>query len=455
MKKTDTEITRIKTGKFERRMSLAGLGVKNGTRTATQLLGNVFTSKKRRGQRRQDIVASNAHKLAQDLGKLKGGVVKVGQVMALYGEHILSPEVALAFRTLEENTIPVSWPVIESVLAEQWSPEILASLQVDKEVLGAASLSQVHRANLAGRELCLKVQYPGVADAIDTDLDTVARLLRVAKLVKIGDEVESWLEEVRIMLHREVDYHLEATTTERFAQRLQGDPILRVPQVLPELSTAQVLVETYEPGFAFNAPQVQALSQARRNRLADAFLHLFFKEVFVWEELQTDPNFGNYRVQIDSEGDNDKLVLLDFGAVCSYPKSFFEPLKAIMRGAYAKDKDKVLEGILSMNLLSEASAKETKAAFVELLLMLMEPLNYDATQLPENCLTAAGEYRWLHSRLPKRVGKQAAASAFSKNFEVPPKEFAFVSRKLLGVFSALSALDAELKKPVWVTDYLS
>lgn len=455
MKKSKTEISRIKTGKLERRLSLAGLGVKNGTRTATQLLGNVFTSKSQRGQRRQDIVASNAHKLAKDLGRLKGGVVKVGQVMALYGEHILSPEVALAFRTLEENTIPVSWPVIESVLVEQWSPEILASLKIDTEVLGAASLSQVHRADLDGRELCLKVQYPGVADAIDTDLDTVARLLRMAKLVKIGDEVEAWLEEVRIMLHREVDYKLEAATTERFAQRLQNDPILRVPKILPELCTEQILVETYEPGFAFNAPQVQALSQARRNRLADAFLHLFFKEVFVWEELQTDPNFGNYRVQIDAEGEDDKLVLLDFGAVCSYPKSFFEPLTAIIRGAYSKDKDKVLQGVLEMNLLSAASADKTKEAFVDLLLKLMEPLNYEAEQLPDNCLTAAGEYRWLHSRLPKRVGKQAAASAFSKHFEMPPKEFAFISRKLLGVFSALSALDAELKPPMWLTDYLS
>jgi predicted unusual protein kinase regulating ubiquinone biosynthesis (AarF/ABC1/UbiB family) len=455
MKKPTPQLLRIKTGKLERQMSLAGIGAKTGARAATQLFGNAFTSKDKRKQRRQEIVARNAHLLAEDLGKLKGGVVKVGQVMALYGEHVLPAEVALAFRTLEEQTVPVCWAVIESVIKDELHAGVVDAMTIDENVLGAASLSQVHRATLDGRELCLKIQYPGVADAIDTDLDAVTRLLRMAKLVKMGEEVEAWLEEVRRMLHREVDYKLEAQTTIRFARRLQNDPILKVPEVLPELSTEHILVETYEPGFAFNAPEVAALSQVRRNRLADAFLHLFFKEVFVWEELQTDPNFGNYRVQIDDKGDQDKLVLLDFGAVCSYPSSFFEPLKAMIRGAYRRDEGEVIAGVLGMSLLSSSSSEKTRDLFVKLLIGLIEPLNYRADELETFCTNSDGAYRWKHSKLPKRMGKMGASSAFSKDFEVPPKEFAFISRKLLGVYGVLSALDAELAPPQWLNEFLN
>lgn len=454
MKKSDSDIKRIKTGKLERRLSLATMGVKTGTRTATQLWGGLLKSKEKRQQHRRDVIARNADKLAEDLGKLKGGVVKVGQVMALYGDYVLPDEVANAFRKLEEQTHPVQWSVIESVLSEQLGEQRLQSLVVDQRPLGAASLSQVHRASSGARELCLKVQYPGVADAIDTDLDAVSQMLRVARLVKMGDEFEAWLEEIRSVLHSEVDYLLEARTTQRFAERLRNDPVLKVPEVVPEYCTETVLAETYEPGYAFNSPEVQALPQARRNRIAEAFLELFFREVFEWEELQTDPNFGNYRVQIDPDGEDDKLVLLDFGAVCSYPSEFFEPLKTMIRGAFHRDEQEIIDGILAMQLLSADSAENARQGFARLLIQIIEPLNFIAEELHHGCLTDSGEYRWAHSKLPKRAAKMGAKSAFDKDFEMPPKEFAFISRKLLGVYNVLSTLDAELKPPAWLSGYV-
>ncbi|MEC8428137.1 MAG: AarF/ABC1/UbiB kinase family protein [Pseudomonadota bacterium] len=454
MKKSDSDIKRIKTGKLERRLSLATMGVKTGTRTATQLWGGLLKSKEKRQQHRREVIAHNADKLVEELGKLKGGVVKVGQVMALYGDYVLPDEVANAFRKLEEQTHPVQWSVIESVLIEQLGETSIRELNVDERPLGAASLSQVHRATLDDRDLCLKVQYPGVADAIDTDLDAVTQMLRVARLVKMGDEFEAWLEEIRRVLHREVDYVLEAETTQRFAERLRGDSVLKVPEVVPEFCTATVLAETYEPGYAFNSPQVQALSQTRRNRIAEAFLELFFREVFEWEELQTDPNFGNYRVQIDPEGEDDKLVLLDFGAVCTYPSAFFEPLKTMIRGAFHRDEQEIIDGILAMQLLSEDSTVSAQQGFARLLIQIIEPLNFVAEELQHGCLTDSGEYRWAHSKLPKRAAKLGAKSAFDKDFEMPPKEFAFISRKLLGVYNVLSTLDAELKPPAWLSGYV-
>ncbi|GAA5317585.1 MAG: AarF/ABC1/UbiB kinase family protein [Candidatus Pelagadaptatus aseana] len=454
MKKSKSHIKRLKTGKLERRLSLAGVGVKTGARATTQLWGGLLKSKDKRQAHRREVLANNASQLADDLGKLKGGVVKVGQVMALYGDYVLPDEVALAFRKLEEQTHPVHWDVIEEVLAEELDDAHRQKLQIDTHPLGAASLSQVHKATLDGVPLCLKVQYPGVADAIDTDLDAVTQMLKVARLIKMGDEFEDWLGEVRRVLHQEVDYELEASAMRRFAERLKGDPMLRVPRVYEDWSSPRVLVQSFESGYAFNSPEVQALSQARRNRLAEAFLHLFFKEVFDWHEMQTDPNFGNYRVQIDPEGEDDKLVLLDFGAVCSYPEAFFEPLKTMIRGAFQKDREQVIAGILGMSLLRRDSSRNAQERFSTLLLQIIEPLNYHPDDLPEGALNEQGDYRWAHSGLPKRAAKVGAKQAMTTDFEMPPKEFAFISRKLLGVYNVMTTLDAELSPPQWLADYL-
>ena len=201
------------------------------------------------------MLSSQARYLVEELGQLKGSVVKIGQVMALYGEHFLPEEVTEALHTLEDQTTSLEWAAIERVLKAELGNEKLAELEVDPEPIGSASLGQVHRAvrRSDGLELVLKVQYPGVADAVDSDLNAVAQMLRVARLVSFGPEFEDWLEEVRQMMHREVDYRLEARTTEKFRQMLLDDPRFVVPRALPEYSTDHIIGATYEHGHSVSS----------------------------------------------------------------------------------------------------------------------------------------------------------------------------------------------------------
>ncbi|GGE67517.1 ABC transporter [Streptosporangium jomthongense] len=459
-RRTGNSVSRIKTGSFERRLSLTRAGLYAGTRVASHMATNWFSSKEKRDKRHRAMLSKQARFLVDELGKLKGSVVKIGQVMALYGEHFLPEEVTEALHTLEDQTTSLEWPAIERVLISELGSERLAELDVDPEPIGAASLGQVHRAlrRSDGLELVLKVQYPGVADAVDSDLNAVAQLLRMARLVSFGPEFDDWLEEVRQMMHREVDYRLEARTTEKFRLMLADDPRFVVPRVLPEYSSAQVIASTYEHGHSVGSSVVRELSLERRSALGEAALELFFRELFVWGEIQTDPNFGNYRIRIageDGKGvDYDRIVLLDFGAVQSYSPEFLDPVIQMIRASYENDLDAVIDGGVKLRFMSRDWPKEVLEKFGQVCMSVLEPLSGNREAWPDYAVNSKGQYRWKQSDLPSRVARQAARSAISRYFRVPPKEFVFLNRKLIGVYTFIAVLHSEFNGEVLLRQYL-
>ncbi|ABM19481.1 ABC1 kinase family protein [Marinobacter nauticus] len=453
-------VSRIKTGSFERRLSLTRAGLFAGTRMASHMATNWFSNKETREQRHRAMLSSQARFLVDELGRLKGSVVKIGQVMALYGEHFLPEEVTEALHTLEDQTTSLEWPAIERVLKAELGEGRLSELDIDPEPIGAASLGQVHRAvrRSDGLELVLKVQYPGVADAVDSDLNAVAHLLKVARLVSFGPEFNDWLEEVREMMHREVDYRLEARTTEKFRQMLSHDPRFVVPRVLAEFSTDHIIASTYEHGHSVSSVAVRELPLERRSALGQAALELFFRELFEWGEIQTDPNFGNYRIRIAGEqgGDSetDRIVLLDFGAVQSYSSDFLKPVIQMIRASYEEDLEQVVEGGIKLRFMSRDWPAEVLDKFGKVCMSVLEPLAKDRSQWPDYAVNSHGQYRWKQSDLPSRVAKQAARSAISRYFRVPPKEFVFLNRKLIGVYTFIAVLHSEFNGEDLLRKYL-
>ncbi len=447
-------VQRIKTGSFERRLSLTRAGVMAGSRLAGNMAANLFSSKDKKEQRKRDALSKQAHYLVEELGHLKGSVVKTGQVMALYGEHFLPVEVTEALHTLEDRTTALEWPVMRQVLVRELGEARLAELDIDHEPLGAASLGQVHKAvrKSDGRILCMKIQYPGVADAIDSDINAVATLLKMARMVSLGRDFDDWLDEVRTMMHREVDYRLELETTRRFGEMLKDDDRYVVPQVFPEYSTGHVITTSFEEGVGVGDATVTALSLGRRNQLAKAALELFLRELFVWSELQTDPNFGNYRIRLGES--QDRIVLLDFGAVQKYPPEFIEPVCQMIKASYEQDLQSVIEGAIRLKFMRREWPEYVLKEFGEVCMAVLEPLGPESFPIPSDSLNDKGEYCWKRSDLPTRIAKRATRSAISRYFQIPPKEFVFLNRKLVGVYTFLSVLDAEFNGREILTQYL-
>ena len=440
---TVSRLARVRTGSFERRLMLTRAGMMAGGRMAGSYAAGLFSGADSRDRRKREALSREAHYLAEQLGELKGSVVKIGQVMALYGEHFLPVEVTEALHTLEDRTSALEWSTMRAVLLEEFGERIFTELDIEPEPIGAASLGQVHRARHRqdGRMICLKIQYPGVAEAVDADIDSVATLLRLARMVKVGADFDDWLEEVRNMMHREVDYSLELETTRRFGALLADDERYVVPAVYPEYSSSRVLASAYEPGAALTDASVQQLPQTVRNELGIAALELFLRELFVWAELQTDPNFGNYRIRM--EGDQYRLVLLDFGAVQKYPETFIRPVCDMIVASRAHDLEGVIRGAIDLHFMRREWPDHVLQEFAEVCMAVLEPLDPQPRNLPEQALNAQGEYCWGRSELPTRIAKRAARSAFSRDFQIPPREFVFLNRKLVGVYTFIAVLHAE------------
>ena len=196
----------------------------------------------------------------------------------------------------------------------------------------------------------------------------------------------------------------------------------------------------YVSGHMVTQPEVAGLSQARRNALGSAMLELFFNELYRWGVLQTDPNFGNYLIR--SSAGSDDIVLLDFGSILSCDDNFLLHLGNTIAAGQSGDRSLLVASLIGLGCLQEHNSELAKNSFSDFCLELLEPLRAPE-DLPSQYLNDKGDYCWGSSRLIRRVGKKAAASAATLDFTAPSREFAMIARKLTGVFTFISVLNAE------------
>ncbi len=390
-----------------------------------------------------------ARRFVRELGRLKGTYVKIGQMLALLGEHFLPPVLTEALHELESQTQPLPFKAIEPQLQAALGHR-LDELSIEHEAIAAASLAQVHRATVkaTGEQICLKVQYPGLADVIDADFDAVVRMLLLARWIKAGRDLDDWLTSMREQLHNEIDYAREAVMGDRVEALLAdsadelADRGIRyhVPRRYAQYCADNVLAMEFIEGHQVTHAEIAALPQARRDTLGRGMLELFFYELYHWGLLQTDPNFGNYLIRCrDGE---DELVLLDFGSTMSFGHGFLVHLGNAIAAGQAEDRELLIDSLEGLGCLRSDSSEFARETFANFCLQLLEPLR-PPERLPAQYLNKKGEYQWARSRLIRRVGRQAADSAASLDFTTPSREFAMIARKLTGVFTFIAVLNAQ------------
>jgi predicted unusual protein kinase regulating ubiquinone biosynthesis (AarF/ABC1/UbiB family) len=438
----------IKTGRWQRQWHLANAGARAGVGWASGQWRTMTLPDEARDIAREHILREQAMAWVAEMGQLKGSVVKIGQILATYADYCLPPAIAEALHTLEADTAPLAWSHIHAVLRHQL-PERLSELIVEPSPLAAASLAQVHRARVKsdGRAICLKILYPGIQQTLDTDLGLVAVTLRWLLPADEREQLATWLAAIGDILRDELNLPAEQHKLEHWHKRLAHDARYVIPQTEERWSGSQVLAMSFEAGVAVHDPLVMMLSQERRNRLAQAMLELFLREVLLWGEMQTDPHAGNYRIRIAAD-DADTLVLLDFGSVRLIAQHLLTPLRHMIIAAYRDDAAEVIKAAHAAGLLAEDAPTAAQNSFACVLLGLIEPLNYrhrlrrDPASVPGFAVDAAGNYLWANAQLPKRMGKQALQSAASRHFVFPGADFLLLSRKLAGVYAFIAALDA-------------
>jgi len=457
MSDQNDKLKQLKTSSMDRRLSIAKASLLAGTRWAASSATTMFSSEAEKEKKRKKAMKEQADYLVSEIGKLKGSIVKIGQMMALYGEHFLPEEITQALNTLNNQTIALAWPAIKQHLEQQLGSK-LNDLTIDHEPLGTASLAQVHRATRKsdGLEIVLKIQYPGVATAIDSDMSLFRNMLKLTRIVPQTREFDQWFDEVREMLHREVNYDIEAATTRRFAERLKDDPRYIVPQIVDEYCTDQILCMTFERGVPINSPVMLSLPQERRNQLGEASLEIAVREIFEWGEMQTDPNFGNYLVRLGNGLDSqDKIVLLDFGAIRQFDEHLLSVARNLIQAGYHHDLDEMIRAMTGYEFF-DSIPQSIKPDMAKVFLLATEAFSTIANNpdLPSAVMDEQQRYDWKKSQLHSRVMQRASKSMASRYFSVPPKEFMFISRKFIGAYTFMTVIDAKTNVRKMVEKFL-
>lgn len=295
----------------KRFLKLAGMTAALAGRYAGHVIANGFRNAEDRESARGKLDAKAGEHLAQTLGELKGAVMKLGQ-LASQAADVLPREISEPLKQLQKQAPPMSFQVIRrQVEKELGRPVSELFRELDAKPYAAASIGQVHRGVLHdGREVVVKVQYPGVAASCDTDLRQLKLALRMARVVKVDREVlDDLFDEIRARLHEELDYVQEARNMDLFRDFYAGESKIVIPATVPALCTPRILTMELEHGDALDQLG-EAYDQGLRNDLAVRLFHFMSRSLFELRAVHADPNPGNFAFRPDGT-----LVVYDFGCI--------------------------------------------------------------------------------------------------------------------------------------------
>ena len=315
----------MRQSRFGRGASLARLLLRIGGRYAARSPRLLFASVKQRQELRHDLALRTADEVAEELGSMKGVLMKVGQ-MASYIYEDVPDYFRAAMGRLQQNAPPMSAELASSVIVEEFGdiPERVFA-EWDPQPFAAASIGQVHRAiTKDGRAVAVKVQYPGIATSITSDLRNAALLRKIIGAAFRGLDVETLVNELGERLREEVDYRREAENQELFAGYYDGHPVIHVPHVIAELSTARVLTSELVVGSSFD--ELLTWSQTEKNLAAEAIYRFVFRSLYRLHAFNGDPHPGNYLFH-----GHGRVTFLDFGLTKHFTAQDLAPLEDAVR----------------------------------------------------------------------------------------------------------------------------
>jgi predicted unusual protein kinase regulating ubiquinone biosynthesis (AarF/ABC1/UbiB family) len=376
------------------------------------------------------LTPGNAELLARRLAALRGPAMKVGQMLSLQSEEILPAEFRNALGMLRSQGYAMPAAQLRRVLGREygkgWEKKFS---RFDVEPVAAASIGQIHRARKhGGRELALKIQFPGVARSVDSDVDNLASLLRRFDFLPVTMEVDAIAAEAKRQLRAETDYEGEARNLERYARLLAGLPEVTVPRVDRSLTTRRILAMDWIDGEPLESLASEAVPQSVRNAVARTLQELMFRELFEFRFMQSDPNVANYLYLPETQ----QLALLDLGSVCEFPADFVAHYRRVSRGVIADDAAAIREAAFAIGYARPEDPAERVRGVVEIIRLVCEPLAH------------RGPYDFAASGLIGRARDLGVAVAMEKGLRAPPPETIFLHRKLVGTFLVCSRLRAKV-----------
>jgi predicted unusual protein kinase regulating ubiquinone biosynthesis (AarF/ABC1/UbiB family) len=376
-----------------------------------------------------ELQQRTAEQLFSVLGQLKGGAMKFGQALSVF-EAALPEELAGPYRDaltkLQEAAPPLPAASVHNVLAEQLGPRWRSRfVEFDDTPAAAASIGQVHRAvwRSGRRQVAVKVQYPGAGDALITDLNQLARLAGLFRILQPGLDVKPLLTELKARITEELDYEMEAEAQQAFAKAYAGDEEIFVPAVVA--AAPRVLVTEWVDGTPLSAI-ISSGAVEQRNQAGRLMATLHFSAPERVGLLHADPHPGNFRLLPDG-----RLGVIDFGAVARLPQGHPEPIGRLARLALAGDAAAVLNGLRDEGFVKPDVEVDARAV-LDFVLPMLEPIAAEEFHFTRS---------WLRAEATRIASPKGPAYQLGRQLNLPPA-YLLIHRVTLGSIGVLCQLEA-------------
>ncbi|XP_013179050.1 PREDICTED: aarF domain-containing protein kinase 4 isoform X1 [Papilio xuthus] len=421
----------VPSSRIGRMFSFGSLAAGLGVGTVAQYARNTIQSVTGKVDESSNAFLSpaNAERIVDTLCKVRGAALKLGQLLSIQDETVISPEFQKIFERVRQSAdFMPSWQV-EKVMSSQLGPDWRDRVQhFEDKPFAAASIGQVHLAVLHnGQEVAMKVQYPGVAKGINSDIDNLVGVLKVWNVFPKGMFIDNIVEVAKKELSWEVDYVREAECTKKFKQLLAPYPEYFVPDVVDDLCTAEVITTELIDGTPldklFDAPYEVRYDIARK------IMQLCLREMFVLRCMQTDPNWANFFYNTTTK----QVVLLDFGATREYSKEFMDQYIEIIKAASDGDRAAILRMSREMKFLTGYESKIMEESHVDTVMIMGEIFTSEGS----------GEFDFGTQRTTRRI-QDLVPTILTHRLCPPPEEIYSLHRKLSGVFLLCSKLKIKM-----------
>ncbi|WP_239804649.1 ABC1 kinase family protein [Croceicoccus hydrothermalis] len=375
------------------------------------------------------LTPGNVSRLADRLSNLRGAAMKLGQMISMDAGDMLPPELAEIMARLRENAHHMPPAQMQRVLACEWGEDWRRHFRrFEPRPMAAASIGQVHRATTRdGRELAIKVQYPGVRESIDADVDNVATLLRISNLLPRELDIAPLLAAAKAQLAEEADYLREGEQMARFGALLADDEDVVVPTLDPDLTTRNILAMGFVEGQPIET--LERESQERRDRAMRILIGIVLRELFEFRQMQTDPNFANYRYQPETG----RIVLLDFGAARGVSAAVVEGYRELLRAGLAQDRDRIRAAAIAAGFMAPAVATRHRARVDHMIDVIVAEMH------------KPGPFDFGDRAFVSILREEGMAIAQDRaSWHLPPADVLFVQRKISGTALLAARLKARV-----------